>query len=205
VGADGLLERVEHADDLAGGAVALARGRDDERAAVVRVDRVDDEAALVEAVEHACQGRALVAERSVQLSYGRRPVAGQLREQIGLSLCGHAYLAATELDLAAVAVLYGGWIPTADIALSRPEPTLARTAGISGRVLALVGESDHAIPPEHRRAIAEALRADAIRHDLVEYPGASHGFLCDRRDTFDPAAAEDAWRRIEELLTAELD
>lgn len=124
---------------------------------------------------------------------------------VGLSLGGHvAYLAATELEFAAVAVLYGGWIPTTEIALSQPEPTLARTSAITARVLVLVGDDDHAIPPEHRRAIANALRVAGVRHEIVEYRGASHGFLCDRRDTFDPTAAQDAWRRIEELLMMEL-
>jgi len=60
------------------------------------------------------------------------------------------------------------------------------------------------VPPWHRRAIADALRAANVRHELVEYPGATHGFLCDRRDTYEPAAAQDAWRRIKELLAAEL-
>jgi carboxymethylenebutenolidase len=47
---------------------------------------------------------------------------GSLRVgMVGLSVGGHvAYLAATELDLAAVAVLYGGWIPTTDIPISQP-------------------------------------------------------------------------------------
>ncbi|GAB3153458.1 hypothetical protein FLX08_34985 [Microbispora hainanensis] len=60
------------------------------------------------------------------------------------------------------------------------------------------------VPPGHRRAIADALGAAAVRHEIVEYPGAGHGFLCDRRDTFDAAAAGDAWRRVRELLAAEL-
>lgn len=124
---------------------------------------------------------------------------------VGLSLGGHvAYLAATEFDLAAVAVLYGGWLPTTEIALSQPEPTLDRTSGITGRLLVLIGADDHAIPPEHRRAIAEALRAAGVRHEVVEFPGASHGFLCNRRDTFEPRAAAGAWRRIEELFATEL-
>lgn len=62
----------------------------------------------------------------------------------------------------------------------------------------------HVVPPDHRRAIADALRAAAVRHEIVEYPGVGHGFLCDRRDTFDAAAAGDAWRRVRELLAAEL-
>ncbi len=124
---------------------------------------------------------------------------------VGLSVGGHvAYLAATELDLAAVAVLYGGWIPSTDIPLSRPDPTIARTAAITGRVLFLVGENDHIVPPDDRRAIADALGGADVRHELVEYPNAPHGFLCDRRPTYDLTAAEDAWRRIETLLREEL-
>lgn len=120
---------------------------------------------------------------------------------VGLSVGGHvAYLAATELELAAVAVLYGGWIPTTDIPLSQPEPTLARTPGITGRVLILVGEQDHVVPREHRRAIADALTAARIDHEIVEYPGVGHGFFCDRRDGYDRAAAEDSWERLASLL-----
>jgi carboxymethylenebutenolidase len=50
--------------------------------------------------------------------YGSAPRAG-------------AYLAATELDLAAVAVVYGGWSPTTEIPLGGPEPTLTRTPKIT--------------------------------------------------------------------------
>jgi carboxymethylenebutenolidase len=123
---------------------------------------------------------------------------------LGLSMGGHvAYLAATELDLAAVVVAYGGWIPTTDIPISRPEPTIARTASITARMLVLVGSEDHAIDEDERAALAGALREAGIRHEVVEYPGVSHGFLCDRRDTYDAAVAGDAWARIEELFAAE--
>ena len=128
----------------------------------------------------------------------------------GLSLGGHvAYLAATEPatigpNCSAVAVAYGGWLPTTDIPIGRPEPTLAGTPRITARVLALYGENDHAIPAADRDAIAGALRAAGVRHEFVTYPGVSHGFLCDRRDTYDAAAAEDAWRRVLALFTTEL-
>lgn len=124
---------------------------------------------------------------------------------VGLSVGGHvAYVAASALDLPAVAIAYGGWIPTTDIPLSQPEPTLAVTPGISGRVLFLVGENDPLIPAEDCRVIAGALRDAGIRHELVRYPGAAHGFLSDRRDSYRSGAAEDAWQRISELLAAEL-
>lgn len=124
---------------------------------------------------------------------------------IGLSVGGHiAYLAATEFDLAAVVVAYGGWIPTTDIPMSQPDPTIARTAGITARMLMLVGELDHVVPAEHRRAIADALRTSSVEHQVVEYPGAPHGFLCGRRDTFNPEAAANGWGRIEHLFRTAL-
>ena len=124
---------------------------------------------------------------------------------VGLSVGGHvAYLAATEFDLPAVAVVYGGWLPTTDIPLGRPEPTLARTAKITGRLLILVGEDDQVVPEEHRREIAQALRAAGVRHEIIEYPGVAHGFLSNRRATYNTEAAHDAWQRVQDLLTAEL-
>ncbi len=124
---------------------------------------------------------------------------------VGLSVGGHvAYLAATKFDLPAVAVIYGTWLPTTDIPTGRPEPTLARTSQITGRLLVLVGEEDQVIPPEHRRDIAQALRTAGVRHEIITYPGVGHGFLNDRRATYNPAAAHDAWQRVQDLLTDEL-
>jgi carboxymethylenebutenolidase len=120
---------------------------------------------------------------------------------VGLSVGGHvAYLAAAELDLPAVAVVYGGWIPTTAIPLSHPAPTVDRTPDITGRMLLLVGEDDPIVPPAHRRLLVEALADAGVTHRLVTYPGVGHGFLCDRRTGYDGPAATDAWRRITALL-----
>ncbi|HWH92822.1 MAG TPA: dienelactone hydrolase family protein [Baekduia sp.] len=125
---------------------------------------------------------------------------------VGLSLGGHvAYLVATARDdLAAVVVAYGGWIPTTDIPLSRPEPTLARTPSITAPMLLLVAGADHAVDAEQPRAVAAALRDAGVRHEVVTWPTAQHGFLCEQRDTYDPEAAADAWARIDGFLAAEL-
>jgi len=121
---------------------------------------------------------------------------------VGLSVGGHvAYLAATELDLPAVVIAYGGWIPTTDIPLSRPQPTLTKTPGITGRVLLLIGEHDQLIPAEHRRQLTEALTDAEVTHELIEYPDTGHGFLNPRRDNYQADAAEDAWQRIQQLLS----
>jgi len=39
---------------------------------------------------------------------------------------------------------------------------------------------------------------------MVSYPGTPHGFFCDERDTYRPAAAADAWQRLTKLLAMEL-
>lgn len=125
------------------------------------------------------------------------PLAGM----VGLSVGGHvAYLAAAHLDIPATAIFYGGWIPTTDIRISQPQPTIVTTAGITGRILMIVGEQDALIPPEHRRQLADALRTAHIEHELIEYPGAGHGFLSDRRPSYHPTSAHDAWTRLTHFL-----
>jgi carboxymethylenebutenolidase len=122
---------------------------------------------------------------------------------VGFSFGGHvAYLAATQLPFEATVVFYGGWLTSGDIPLGRPEPTLTLTPGITGELLYLVGEQDHAVPAADRAQIAAALEAAGVRHEFVVYPRVPHGFFCDARETFDPVAAEDAWERVTRLLAS---
>ncbi|MFI7689696.1 dienelactone hydrolase family protein [Nonomuraea sp. NPDC049655] len=120
---------------------------------------------------------------------GARPAAA-----VGFSLGGHVVCSvAGELGLAAAVALYPGWLTGTELPLSRPEPTLERAARAPGRLVVLLGADDPIIDGAQQRAIAERL-------ETVVYPGASHGFAADERDTFHPAAAQDAWRRIEDVL-----
>jgi carboxymethylenebutenolidase len=123
---------------------------------------------------------------------------------VGLSVGGHlAYYAATQIPLSAVAVFYPGWLTGTDIPLSRPEPTLTLTAHLAEhgtRLLFLAGGQDHLISAEQRAEIGDRLRECGVRHEMVTYPDAPHGFFCHERDTYHPAAAEDAWRRLAALL-----
>ena len=120
---------------------------------------------------------------------------------VGLSLGGHlAYLAATQLGFPVTVVLYAGWLTGTDIPVSSPEPTLDLTPGIKGKLVYIVGDHDHVITEEHRTAIAEHLRADGIRHEMVVLAGAPHAFLS-QEDS--PYHAE-TWQRIERALADEL-
>jgi carboxymethylenebutenolidase len=133
-----------------------------------------------------------------------REDAGVTRTGIaGFSAGGHlAYLAACLLPIDRAAVLYGGWIPTTDIPLSQPEPTLDLTPRISGRLLYLVGEDDFLITAEQRRAIGEALRAAGPGHELISYPGAAHAFWWPGTPAYNAEARADAWGRILAFLAS---
>jgi carboxymethylenebutenolidase len=120
---------------------------------------------------------------------------------VGFSAGGHlAYLAACLLPLSRAAVLYAGWLPTTDIPMSQPTPTLDLTPGITGRVLFLVGEDDALIDAGQRDQVRKALAAAGDGHELVTYPGAAHAFFWPGTPTYDAGARADAWRRILTLL-----
>jgi carboxymethylenebutenolidase len=120
---------------------------------------------------------------------------------VGFSAGGHlAYLAACRLPIARAAVLYGGWLPSSAIPMSRPAPTLGLTPGISGRLLYLVGERDALIGPEEREQIRAALTDAGVDHELVVYPDTEHAFFWPDTATFSAAAHDDAWQRILALI-----
>ena len=61
---------------------------------------------------------------------------------VGFSAGGHlSYLAACRLPIERTAVLSGGWLPSTDIPMRGPTPTLELTPEITGRLLYLVGEA----------------------------------------------------------------
>jgi carboxymethylenebutenolidase len=123
---------------------------------------------------------------------------------IGFSAGGHlAYLAASRLPVSRTAVLYGGWLPSTDIPLSRPEPTLSLTPGITGRLLYLVGGDDALIDAAQRKEIGAALDQAGVEHELVVYPGVQHAFFWPGTPAYDPDATEDAWARILDLLASD--
>jgi carboxymethylenebutenolidase len=120
---------------------------------------------------------------------------------VGFSAGGHlSYLAACMLPISRTAVLYGGWLGTTDIPLSRPSPTLDLTPGITGRVLYIVGEGDSLIDAAQRGEIGGALVAAGVDHELVTYPGVAHAFFWPGTPAFDMAARDDAWSRVLTLL-----
>ena len=99
-----------------------------------------------------------------------------------------SYLAACRLPLACAVVYYG---------------RLASHLGEKPRcpVMYHYGSEDRSIPPEDVAAIRAAAPADA---QLFVYPGAGHGFNCDRRESYHPQAAALAATRTRDFLARHL-
>jgi carboxymethylenebutenolidase len=109
---------------------------------------------------------------------------------IGYCMGGRAaFLTAITLPLAAAISYYGG-----GIAPNATNPgLLGRASGIQAPLLFFWGGRDKHILSEHIRAVIDALRAAGINFVNVEISNADHGFFCDARASYSPAAALLAW------------
>jgi len=70
--------------------------------------------------------------------------------------------------------------------------------------MCLCGGKDAHHPMSQVDAVRAALVISHIRHEVVVYPQADHGFFCDQRASYDKAAAEDAWGKVKKLFAEEL-
>lgn len=118
---------------------------------------------------------------------------------IGFCFGGHvAYLAATLPDIQATASFYGAGLTTWQP--GEPHPTVSRTPDINGTLYAFFGLEDASIPIEQINEIESALNASQVSHRVFRYEGAEHGFFCDRRASYNPNAAADAWEQVKQLF-----
>lgn len=122
---------------------------------------------------------------------------------IGFCFGGHvAYLAATLPDIKATASFYGAGI--ANWTPGGGEPTITRTKDIAGTIYAFFGMEDASIPQEQVDQIAAELIDQHIPHSVFSYDGADHGFFCDHRGSYNPIAAEAAWKEVKQLFQLNL-
>jgi carboxymethylenebutenolidase len=109
---------------------------------------------------------------------------------IGYCMGGRAsFLAALTLPLHCAVSYYGGGIA--------PNPNnpglLSRVADLRAPMLLFWGGRDQHVTPEQSRAVVEALRVAKKSYVHVEFSDADHGFFCDARPSYNPAAAAEAW------------
>jgi carboxymethylenebutenolidase len=67
---------------------------------------------------------------------------------------------------------------------------------LSGPVLGLFAEKDGFVTPQVAKDVDAAIKKAGKKSEIHIYPGVDHGFFNDeRKDVYNKAAAEDAWRR----------
>jgi carboxymethylenebutenolidase len=111
---------------------------------------------------------------------------------IGFCLGGRvSYIANASLDLRAAVSFYGGGIA----------PDLLEMASRQhGPLLMFWGGKDKHIPPEQYRTVADTLTAAGKTHEQVVFSQGDHGFFCDKRASYEPGAARQAWALTLEFL-----
>lgn len=109
---------------------------------------------------------------------------------IGFCMGGRvSFLADALVPLRASISFYGG-----GIAPGRMGPgLLGRAADLHAPILLFWGGRDKHIGTEQPRAVADTLRAAGKTFLTVEFSDADHGFFNDRRASYHPASAAQAW------------
>jgi carboxymethylenebutenolidase len=116
--------------------------------------------------------------------------AGDNSAAVGFCMGGRAaFLAAMTLPLKSAVSFYGGGIAPSQYGAG----LLGRVSELRAPVLLFWGGRDQHIPADHVRATTEALRAAQKSFVNVEFSDADHGFFCDARPSYNPAAAAEAW------------
>jgi carboxymethylenebutenolidase len=140
---------------------------------------------------------------AIDYLYNKDNVAKTGVGTIGFCFGGHVvYLAATLDDVNATASFYGAGITS--MTPGGGEPTIKGTGDISGTLYGFFGTEDPLIDPYEIDQIEAALTEHNVPHKIFRYEGATHGFFCDQRDSYAPAAAKDAWEHVLELFKDKL-
>ncbi len=72
-------------------------------------------------------------------------------------------------------------------------------------VLGLFGDNDQSIPVGTVEQFDKLLDGVGVKHEIVVYPNSGHAFFRDRDPgTYKPQAAEDAWRRVTDFFSKNL-
>lgn len=143
--------------------------------------------------EFLADARAVLAHLRSSPEVGSAPIG-----VTGFCMGGRlGFLAACELggEIQASAPFYGGGIGA----------LLDRAQGIRCPLHLFFGQEDFFIRPEEVERIDARLRALGLDYAIDNYAGAVHGFCCEARaESYHPAAAQDAWRKLEAFFAKNL-
>ena len=167
-----------------------------------------DQAGMAEGMKHLGKLKAdqMIGDAKAAIAFlkARKDVGGKGIGAMGFCIGGHmTYLTACTTDVKAAASYYGGGI-AAPAGPGGAPSTLSRTSGIKGRIHCYFGRRDAMIPQDQVAAVRKALADARVRHEVIVYDAADHGFNCDQRATWHEASAKDAWARTVALFDEEL-
>jgi len=100
-------------------------------------------------------------------------------------------------QLRAVASFYGGGIaPGQTPDRFGRRPPIGEADALQAPLLLVYGADDSSIPPAEHARVTERLSSLHKRYTLSVYPGAGHGFCCEDRPSYAPAAVESAFAEL---------
>lgn len=161
----------------------------------VGYDRLGDAIALMQKLDD----QRFIADMGATLDdlAARESVDGARIGITGFCMGGRlSFLTACALPdrVAASAPFYGGGIPG----------HLEQADRIQAPLYLFFGEDDAFIPRDQVERIDARLKKLGKSYKLKSYPGAEHGFFCDQRVSYDPKAAEDAWKELRTFFAEHL-
>lgn len=122
------------------------------------------------------------------------PIATRHAAAVGYCMGGRHAIAAAAANaqiVHALASLHGGRLVN-----DAPDSPHRQIAGIAAEAYFGWADRDPVAPPEHMRAIEQALASRGLRHRVEVHDGAEHGFTFPERYCYDKAAAERVWARL---------
>ena len=139
---------------------------------------------------------AEAAEADIQATYDWLHSSSHVKADniacVGFCMGGRvSFLANSVVPMRAAVSFYGGGIAPG---------LLDRAAKMQGPSLLFWGGLDRHIPPEHRKAVTDALTAAHKSYVNVEFSNADHAFFCDERSAYEPNAARQSWALTLEFL-----
>jgi carboxymethylenebutenolidase len=114
-----------------------------------------------------------------------------------------AFLSACRIpEVKATVPFYGGGM----VSSRQPgvKPPIEYADGLKARVLAFFGGKDAFIPLAEVDQFRDTLRKVGKSAEVVLYPDADHGFMCDDRPSHHPAHAKEAWAKTIAFLKQNL-
>ena len=94
--------------------------------------------------------------------------------------------AASQPEVAAIVLFYGGWI--------------GDFGKMKARVLGHYAEQDEYQSPQRTNGMVETMNAAGVDVKIYNYPGTAHWFMEEDRPEYNPAAASLAWERTLDFL-----